>query len=304
MPVQVSEEALADWCRRHLGSAPDETLFRAGYLSAVVGVRLEDGREVVVKVRPASPRLDACYVVQRHAFEAGFPCPEPLVPNRPLGELVAMAEAYVPGGEQHPESGDTPELYVEPLARLVGITASLSDSLVLDPPLPWAGWAHNEPGLWPAPDDRDANLNEHPDAWLDGIAARVRARLGRDDGPRSIGHGDWYPSNLRWQGDELVAVHDWDSVVRLSAAGLAGVVASTFCVTDGATTMEQMGAFLDAYAVARERAWTPDEREIGWAAALWRIAFDAKKQSLDSRDGANESYLRVHGDALLRLAGA
>ena len=50
-----------------------------GHLSRVYGVRLVDGRDVMVKTRPASPRLAACTQVQRWLWEAGFPAPQPLV---------------------------------------------------------------------------------------------------------------------------------------------------------------------------------------------------------------------------------
>jgi hypothetical protein len=45
----------------HLGSPPADEMFRAGHLSAVIGVRLADDREVVVKVRPDSPRMARAY---------------------------------------------------------------------------------------------------------------------------------------------------------------------------------------------------------------------------------------------------
>ncbi|MGH3165801.1 MAG: hypothetical protein ACRDN0_07885 [Trebonia sp.] len=38
------------WCGSVLGSAPKRVLFRSGHLSAVLGVELDDGRSVVVKV--------------------------------------------------------------------------------------------------------------------------------------------------------------------------------------------------------------------------------------------------------------
>jgi hypothetical protein len=41
-------------------------------------VRLADGRPVVVKVRPALPRLAAGTAAQRARWQAGFPAPEPL----------------------------------------------------------------------------------------------------------------------------------------------------------------------------------------------------------------------------------
>ena len=43
-----------------LGSPPAGETFRSGHLSAVVGLRLADGRAVVVKVRPDSSRMAGC----------------------------------------------------------------------------------------------------------------------------------------------------------------------------------------------------------------------------------------------------
>jgi hypothetical protein len=101
----VGMDALAVWCRRWLGAPPAAQLFEAGYLSAVRGLRLADGREVVVKVRPGEPRLAGCAAVHRALWAAGFPCPEPLVDLQPLDGYAATAEALVPGaGEASPDS--------------------------------------------------------------------------------------------------------------------------------------------------------------------------------------------------------
>lgn len=62
--IDVAE--LSAWCARHLGSESEEVLFSAGNLSRVFGLRLRDGRAVVVKVRTAEPRLTGCTEVQRH----------------------------------------------------------------------------------------------------------------------------------------------------------------------------------------------------------------------------------------------
>jgi len=52
---------IAAWCARHLGSPAVSTFFGVERLSSVHGVRLADGREVVVKVRAAHPRqLASC----------------------------------------------------------------------------------------------------------------------------------------------------------------------------------------------------------------------------------------------------
>jgi hypothetical protein len=68
----VDPERLTRWCVQNLGSPPAAELFRSGHLSAVFGLRLADGREVVVKIRPDAPRMAACVEVQRHLFQAGY----------------------------------------------------------------------------------------------------------------------------------------------------------------------------------------------------------------------------------------
>jgi hypothetical protein len=71
------DEFLAEWCDRYLGARPARVLFRAGHLSEVTGAELADGRQVVVKTRPADPRIAGCVAVQQHLARAGFPCPAP-----------------------------------------------------------------------------------------------------------------------------------------------------------------------------------------------------------------------------------
>ncbi|HEX5295543.1 MAG TPA: hypothetical protein VFW50_00920 [Streptosporangiaceae bacterium] len=51
MPADVGDRALDEWCREHLGGPVAERVFTTGHLSAVYGLRLADGREVVLKVR-------------------------------------------------------------------------------------------------------------------------------------------------------------------------------------------------------------------------------------------------------------
>ena len=101
----IDRDELASWCREQFGCEPVAELFRAGYLSAVAGLRLLDGREVVVKVRAPAERLAGCFEVQRRLFDSGFRCPEPLIGPTRLGDYVATAEQHVPGGSLLPASG-------------------------------------------------------------------------------------------------------------------------------------------------------------------------------------------------------
>src|SRR6185437_9015398 len=138
--VPVSDDELAVWCAIHLGSPPVARLFQRGHLSTVIGLRLDDGRGVVVKVRPASPRLHACLAVQLQLWARGYPCPQPLAGPVALAGGLASAEAYIPGGTQLPPDPDAPRLFAAALARLVAWAPAPIALPPLQPTLPWVGW--------------------------------------------------------------------------------------------------------------------------------------------------------------------
>src|SRR5690606_21464983 len=109
---------LARWCIEHLGSPPVEELFGSGQLSAVRGLRLSDGRAVVVEIRPSAPRIAACVEVQRRLFRAGYPCLQPLTGVTSFGRHVASAEACVPEGALLP-AGNRATAYATAFAELI-----------------------------------------------------------------------------------------------------------------------------------------------------------------------------------------
>lgn len=297
MPViSLSRDDLDAWCRRWLGSDPVEVLFESSHLSSVTGLRLADGRTVVVKARPAADRLRACLLVQQRLRASGFPCPRPLTGLAPIGPqgegplvraqgLVAHAEEFTAGGELLDPAASAGD-YAGLLADLIRRATAAGSVGSLDPAPPWTHWNHGYGGAWPPPDDRDDDLNQRPEAyWLDEVAMFVRARLGRMPGwPLILGHGDWEAQNLRWRGRRPWAVHDWDSVIRAPEPVIVGLAAAVWPAgVDGAVaaTVEQSEAFVAGYRVAAGRDWTVDETQASWAAGLWVLAFNAKKAALD-----------------------
>ena len=281
-PPSVDPAELSAWCEEYLGAPPTEELFTSAHLSRVVGLRLADGTSVVVKIRATAHRLRACFDVHLAMFEAGFPCPQPLVGPTPIGDFSATAERYLPGGTPLPIRGRSPQLFASALVRLVDTAPEPEEVGPLNPPPPWTAWDHAEDGLWPWPDDSDVDLNKvDGPAWVDDAAAAVRERLATCDLPRVIGHGDWYTSNLRWSGDELVAVHDWDSVISAPEPVVAGLAAASFASGGGPgeeVTVAETEAFIAAYQQASRRALTEGEMSYAWAAGLWLRVFDAKKE--------------------------
>jgi hypothetical protein len=277
----IDPARLAQWCTEHLGSPPADEIFRSGYLSAVIGLRLADSREVVVKVRPASSRLVACVQVQRRLFDSGYQCPEPLTGAVPFGDGVATAEAYVPGGAMLPSADGAARAFAEAFARLVKLAPRPAEVSTLDPPPSWAAWNHTQAGLWPRPEDADVDLNEVAGpAWIDEAGRRARYRLRADASEAVIGHCDWIAGNLRWSGDELLVVHDWDSVTADREAILVGFAAALYSTVheDQPATIEETERFLIAYCDARGREFGASELAQSWAAGVWTRAYDAKLQ--------------------------
>ena len=278
----VDPDHLVRWCTEHLGSPPAEELFRSGHLSAVIGLRLVDGREVVVKVRPDSPRVAGCVDVQRRLFEAGYPCPRPLTGATSFDGDIATAETFVPGGDVLPSAEDAAVAFAEAFARLIRLAPRPAEVSTLDPAPSWAAWNHAGEGLWPrSEEDPEVDLNAVAGAeWIDeaGRSARDRLRAGGSDAV--IGHCDWLAGNLRWSGDALLVVHDWDSVIVESEAVLIGLAAALYSTvsTDELATVEETERFLDAYCRARGQEFSADELRRAWAAGVWTRAYDAKYQ--------------------------
>ena len=124
--------------------------------------------------------------------------------------MTAMAEAFVPGGTRLEPGTDSPQLFAEALADLVRLAPAVAAIPTLTPPPPWVFWDHDQPGTWPIPDDRDDDLNRHPEpAWLDEIRRRVRCRLAQCRQPPVVGYTDWEVPNNRWIDRRLHVVHDW-----------------------------------------------------------------------------------------------
>lgn len=276
----IPPEALAAWCRAWLGAEPSRVLFETQYISLVVGVRLSDGRDVVVKVRAPHERIRACVMVQQHLWATGFPCPQPLAGPAPLGDRSATAEAYVPGGAPLPRTPEAPRRFAEALARLVMLASSVRDVPSLEPAPYWMHWHHELAGTWPPDPNVDLNVRAAP-AWLEDAGQRSRRRLlGARALPDVIGHADWESQNLSWSNGVLHVVHDWDSLVRRPEATIAGVASMIFPstgTTNEPATVVESEIFLEAYQAARRRWFSDEEGELAWAAGLWIGAWKAKK---------------------------
>jgi len=306
VPPAELPDWLPAWCADRLGDEPACVLFAVRSISAVFGLRLAGGRDVVVKVREDDGRAVSCVAAQTLLAERGFPCARPLTPAVGVGALAVHAEESRPGGELL--RGDSPDVAV----RYAAVFARLMAELVgapIEPPLPnprWARWDHQDPGLWPAIgflDDRDQSVVP---AHVTDTAARARARLLATDLPCVLGHADFEAQNLRWHGTDVWAVHDWDSLAWQPEAALAGAASGAFASASPPTLapIESSAAFLSAYQDHRGRRFTAEEQEIAWAAGLWAAAHNARWEALHGDPPVSGAAVAAQAAERLRRARA
>jgi phosphotransferase family enzyme len=306
VPLGDLPDWLPGWCLDHLGSEPSGVLFQAQQVSMVFGLRLAGGAEVVVKARADDGRAVSCVAVQARLAERGFPCARPLTPVAGAGSLAVHAEEFRPGGEVL--DGDSPEVavrYAQVFARLMAELAGVTVAPPLPNP-PWVRWDHTGSGVWPAIGCLDSRDQSAVPAYVADIAQRARGRLLAAGLPCVLGHADFEAQNLRWHGQQVWAVHDWDSLAWHPEAALAGAASGMFASAGPPTLapVESSAAFLVAYQEIRGRLFTAAEQEIAWAASLWPAAYNAREQALHGDTPVSGDALRAQAAERLRRANA
>ena len=130
--------------------------------------------------------------------------------------------------------------------------------------------------MWPAIDYPDDQGHDAMPALVVDAAVRARRRLRATGLPCVLGHADFEAQNLRWHGDQVWAVHDWDSLAWQPVAALAGAASGAFASAGPPklAPIESSEAFLGAYQDVRGHAFTAEEQEIAWAASLWMASYN------------------------------
>lgn len=263
-----------NWCRRELGSTPVENLLVQQQMSTVVGLRLADGRCVVVKGRPDERgRAVACVAVQTYLAEAGMPVARPITPARIVDGFAVHAEEWRPGGEmRRGDEIDRARASAQWLARITDLTGAYPG-----PPPPastnpiWVGWNQGAV-LWPparAFDERAKTIPMPPE--LDDVVRRARSVLTATGLPDIVGHADWKTQNLRWEGERMHTVHDWDSLAWVPEAAIVGAASGSFASAEVPTLapVASSAAFIEQYQQTRRRVFSVEELHVAWAASIY-----------------------------------
>lgn len=283
-PAQIA--CLIDgFCQKELGTAVADYLFYESSIGAVCGMRLMDGRRVVVKVHQSSHSLDflqAVVQVQHSLLDHGYPCPKPLLDPRPLAHGIATTEELVDEGVYHQASDPTVRRSMaEMLAWLLQLTRT-PEALpgvhlaALDTRLPVGV-------IWPTPHSQlfDFEATATGAEWIDEIARHAQAMKLRGAGHLVLGHTDWGVKHFRFIGQRVRVIYDWDSLTLEKEPIIVGQASRYFTYTEffgeyRLPTEEEGHAFVAEYEAARGRPFTREEYQTLKAAKIYGLAYGAR----------------------------
>jgi len=181
-----------EFCREHLGAAVAAWELFASSVGSVHGLRLADGRRVVLKAHRRETDVDHLAAIQRvqsALVDAGFPAPRPLLAPTQIAQGIALVETLIDEGQRADAHDPVIRRAVAAgLARLIATARSV--------PIP-SGLVSRRAAterLWDRPHDRrfDFAGAAHGAEWIDELAAQARRQLDEQAaGPMVIGHGDW-----------------------------------------------------------------------------------------------------------------
>jgi phosphotransferase family enzyme len=306
--------ALDDFCLRELGCAPDATLFYRSSVGAVAGLRLRDGRKIVIKGHQpdhSRRRLEETARLQTMVTHKLGLAPRIMAGPTALGSGFAVVEAYEDRGSVR--DGHDPAVRRALAGSLYAVTRHLTASTALSAPLPNFLTSAPANSLWPRPHSKlfDFEATRNGAEYIDALAATARAHM-NPAGRKVIGHGDWRAEHVRFDGEEIVIAFDWDSLCEEREPALVGITAHMFCADWSrddiaqAPAFEEARAFVTDYESAAGRHFAPDERELCGAAFAYSVAYSSRCAhacGVDTRGepGTYQHLLSSRGEGLLAL---
>jgi hypothetical protein len=305
------------FCRRHLGSPLAALLFYISSVGSTHGVKLADGRELVIKARPPAhtnpdhshdvPSLTSVCRVLGWLRARGYPCAPLVLGPTPLAKGIATVEEFFERGER----GDAfrpacRKAIATGLAQLVELLRACGAEAVA------VRHVRRPADLYPQPHAKifDFKATATGAQWIDDFARRAREVEDAGEAP-VLGHGDWRVEHLRFLDDAIVATYDWDSLGHLPETVLVGSSAHGFTAdwsrpdVRRIPTADDVRAYIAEYEEGRGRPLSRRERRAIFASCVYALAYSARCQHaleparVEWDADTFPHLLRTAGDALL-----
>ncbi|HEY1693180.1 MAG TPA: hypothetical protein VGG39_13525 [Polyangiaceae bacterium] len=280
--------AVDEFARAQLGAGVAGYLLQVASISSTHCVELDDGRRLVIKVKPPAETnpslpldrasLEAITQAQSHLAASGFPCPMPVLGPTPLARGLATVERYMADGE-HRDAHD-------PVVRRLLAEGLAEHMAILEPLVATSALSHFQmpPGrLFPHPHSRLFHPSDAVDdtGCVQDLARRARAIAESIASPPCLGHCDWRTEHVRFDGDRIVATYDWDSLGVLPRTRIVGVDAHGHTADwqqdaiPHLPTYDGIVGFIEDFARAATAPFTADEHRAARAWAAYWIAYSA-----------------------------
>lgn len=265
----LGEEELAAVVRE-FGLAPPVQAIGVPEGSINTNYRLETGegrrflRHTTVR-SPAELIFEAGLL--QHLIRNGFPAPQ-LLPTRggaPFLELAGGRASVFEflAGEELSRATLTPR-HLERLGIALGKLHRIGLSFEGDRPNPYRpqtvrGWLEG--------------LERHADPELRAIAGELQGLLARSQRapvgplPRGVIHADVFLDNVKWVGDRLSAIFDFEMACQDALILDVAITLNAWCFDEGHYRPELTAALLGGY--QQQRPLAPAEREHLWDASLF-----------------------------------
>jgi hypothetical protein len=300
-------EALQDGCVAAFGAGLDDGFLYHVSVGCVVGCRLVDGREVVLKAyqrRWTTEFLLAVKRVQSYLHHEGFPCPEPIGVPFTIGGAIVFAEHCLPDPGISTATKELLPVSAAGLARVVRLCRSRHEPGLAAHPLRVA-----DGDLFPEPHSPlfDFVATRAGAEWIDAIGEKAKDIWTADESAPVIAHTDWSIRNVRLDPSGPIAVYDWDSLALVTESQAVGLAAATWCKTgepeDATPSAADVDAYIGAFEAARKTVFTAEQRRATRAFAVWNMAYTARcEHSLDPHEvtwTTTRARLRADAGALL-----
>jgi len=302
--VAVIEHEISAFCREHLGQGVARVRYASFSAGAGLGLVLEDGQSVFLKV--CSPAislesLETVHVIQNALANRGFPAPRVLMSPRPCmignGSVMEWCDR---GAQLDGHSVPVRRALATALAQLVTLATPFADL----PGLPRHEFPANS-AFGPAHNILfDFQATGRGAEWIDEIAIASAHIAQRALTTVVVGHRDWSMHNLRLQADAcgnpaVSVVYDWDSLVLARETDIVGMAAAIFTATWDLDVVprfprrEEMAAFVAEYEDAAGHCFSASEWECIGAAATYMLAYVARCEHCDGNPEDAQSARRA-----------
>jgi len=313
-------ELINEFCRAHLGSKLRGYLFYGSSVGSTHGVQLEDGRDVVIKVRPPPETnpdlnfdrtsLESICRVTKWLADRGYPCPKPILGPTPAAKGLATVDEFLDRGQHG--NGFEPEcrkLIALGFAELIKVLRSFKGEVSC------LKHFQRSESLYPQPHGKLFNFEKTAAGaeWIDDFARGARQAEAHEDKP-VLGHGDWRVQHLGFREGKIVATYDWDSLAFCSETELVGVTAHGFTAdwtlesVRRIPTANDVRAYVADYERARGQPFSELERKSLFAHCVCCIAYSARcahsvePDKIEWEEDTWPYLLKTEGEALLREA--